>query len=424
MADERVELGFDGPWYLGRYPDVAIAILKGAARDAWDHFVKIGRDEGREAFAFDEAWYLDSNADVRAAYRQRAIQSPKIHYLQHGRNEDRFPVAAGRATRVIAYGSFGSNNVGDEAILEGIKRFYPDCIQVYHNKIRTGEGYLATQLLGSTPFFRSTDYLILGGGGLLYDRGTVTLMIRLARAAREQGAIVDIARMGCEAAQDDYAKEIVELFEMARRVTLRSTLSQAIMEKLTGKTYAVEPDFAFNLAEEARRMPRRGNDIPTIGIATASSSRGDIEALAAVIKKYTRAGTREKVRFVHIPHSRSYFEIGNNDCVTSNELWTLCHMHQAEDESLLQLLDYDPEPLSVLQTYRNLDAVMSSRYHGLIFGQITDTPTLAIGGDLIKLRSLIEDHGAESMLVARNMGELEQTLAALLPVVRERSASR
>ena len=130
------------------------------------------------------------------------------------------------------------------------------------------------------------------------------------------------------------------------------------------------------------------------------------------------------MRFVHIPHSRSYFEIGNNDCVTSNELWTLCHMHQAEDESLLQLLDYDPEPLSVLQTYRNLDAVMSSRYHGLIFGQITDTPTLAIGGDLIKLRSLIEDHGAESMLVARNMGELEQTVAALLPVVRERSASR
>ena len=424
MADERVELGFDGPWYLGRYPDVALAILKGAARDAWDHFVKIGRDEGRAPFAFDEAWYLESNADVGAAHRRGTIQSPRNHYLQHGRKEDRFPLAAGKATRVIAYGSFGSNNVGDEAILEGIKRFYPDCIQVYHNKVRAGEGYLATQLLGSTPFFRSTDYLILGGGGLLYDRGTVTLMIRLARAAKEQGAIVDIVRMGCEAARDDYAKEIVELFEMARRVTLRSTLSQGIMQKLTGKTYPVEDDFAFNLEEEARRMPRRKNDIPTIGIATASSSRGDIEALAELIKKYTRAGNREPVRFVHIPHSRSYFEIGNNDCVTSHELWTLCHMHQAEDDSLLQLLDYDPEPLSVLQTYRNLDGVMSSRYHGLIFGLITDTPTLAIGGDLIKLRSFIDDHGADSMLVARNMGELEQTVAAFLPVVREKAASR
>jgi len=418
MTSERDAVAFDERWYVGRYPDVVAAVSAGAARDAWDHFVRIGAPEGREAFAFDENWYLTTYPDVRDALRQGQIGSARNHYIRYGRQESRWPLPSGDAGRVIAYGSFGSNNVGDEAILEGIKRLYPDCIQIYHNRPRTGEGYLPSQMIGHRPFFTDQDYLILGGGGLLYDRNTVTLMGDLARTALAANATVDILRMGCEAAQPEYSKEIMDLFSMARRITLRSTISQEIMYNLTGELYPVEYDFAFNLAEEAKRLPRLRSDMMTIGVVTASSSPADLTALAAVIRQHTRAGAKRPVRFVHIPHSRSYFEVGNNDCVTGQSLWTTCAMHQAADEGLFQPWEYDPEPLSVLARYKCLDGVMSSRYHGLIFGQITDTPTLAIGGDLIKLRSFIDDHASESLFVAGNMGQLADSFDAFLAHVQ------
>ena len=417
MTIERDAVAFDEPWYLGRYPDVAAAVGSGAARDAWDHYLKVGQPEGRDAFGFDENWYLSTYPDVRDAIRLGQISSARIHYMRYGRQESRFPLPAGDAKRVIAYGSFGSNNVGDEAILEGIKRFYPDCIQIYHNRPRAGEGYLPSQLIGHRPFFNEGDYLILGGGGLLYDRGTVSLMADLARAALAANATVDILRIGCEAAQPEYSKEIIDLFSMARRITLRSTISREIMFNLTGELYPVEYDFAFNLADEAKRLPRAPTDMLTIGVVTASSSPADLIALAAVIRQHTRANAKRPVRFVHIPHSRSYFEVGNNDCVTGQALWTMCFMHQAADESLFQAWDYDSEPLSVLAKYKRLDGVMSSRYHGLIFGQLAGTPTLAIGGDLIKLRSYIDDHASDTLFVAGNMGELPEAFEIFLAYV-------
>ena len=421
MAVEQFETCFDETWYIARYPDAAESVQTGRMRNAWHHFIEVGYDCGYDAFPFDEGWYLTKYSDIQTAVDEGAWPSAKTHFMRFGCAEGRQPTPGAKSDRVFAYGSFGTNNVEDEAILEGIRRLYPNCIQLYHQKRRGGEGYQPHQVLGNPDFFRPGDYLMLGGGGLLYDRATVVLMTNLAKAVIKAGGVVDIARLGCEAAHADYADAIVTLFSLARRVTLRSTISQTIIRDITGKSYPVEFDFAFNLTREVRLISRRLSPTPTIGIVTATSTEADLKGLAAMMRRYTRAGMKQPIRFVYIPHSRSYFDGRNNDCVSAELLWSLMSVHEAASEDLFELRPFDPDPLSVLALYRQLDGVISSRYHGLIFGRMADIPTLALGGGLVKLRSFIDDHPSDDLMAAKDMGELAPKM---VPFVEKISARR
>jgi polysaccharide pyruvyl transferase WcaK-like protein len=368
-----------------------------------------GKQDKLQTFGFDEGWYIWRYPDVKHAIDRKEIPSARMHYVLHGYKEGRAPVASHPTGRVFAYGSFGSNNVGDEAILEGLKRIYPACIQIYHNKPRSGVGYLPSDILERKVSFRPDDYLIIGGGGLLYDRSTVVLMTRLAKAAQEAGAAVDILRVGCEAAGPDYEKEICELFAYARRITVRSTVSQEIMERISKNRYGVEFDFAFNLSKEVDAIPRirRSNArFATIGIVTASVARAELDLLADFVFSHIRNGAIAPARFVHIPHSRSYFDVSNNDCITGHQLWSLSRTHNSMDADMLAIRAFDGDPLSVLSYYTQLDGVISARYHGLIFGKLAKVPTLAIGASQIKIRSYIQDHSSDSLFSASTYADL------------------
>ena len=419
MTLEQQDSPFDETFYLRRYPDAANAVKIGTFPDAWSHYQEVGKLENREICAFDATWYLNDNPDVKKAIAAGGPSSALRHYLKYGFFEGRTPLPGSKAKRVFAYGSFGSNNVGDEAILEGVKRLYPDCIQIYHNKPRTGTGFQPHIIFETPGFFKSEDYLILGGGGLLYDRETVALMIRLAQAAVDAGARVDICRLGCEAAKMDYRDEVKTLFSLARSTSVRSTYSQQIISEMTGIVPEVQFDFAFFLKDEVRAHPRKLLKQPTIGIVTASSNESELRQLADALRPYTRKGVKDPIHFVFIPHSHSYFDIRNNDCVAGESLWSAMALHDAISEDMFQLRPFDADPLSTLAFYRQLDAVVSSRYHGLIFAMMAEVPTLLLGGGLIKLRSFVADHPSELLSVAENMGDFPRKLQPLIDAVRE-----
>ncbi|MBD2077597.1 hypothetical protein H6F86_27690 [Phormidium sp. FACHB-592] len=79
---------FDERFYLMAYPDVRAAIQRGQVRDAYTHYQRTGRFEGRFP-RFNEASYLARNPDVAAAVRQRSVRSGYDHWLRVGRFEDR-----------------------------------------------------------------------------------------------------------------------------------------------------------------------------------------------------------------------------------------------------------------------------------------------------------------------------------------------
>ena len=73
---------FDSIKYLQNNPDVARA-----GADAWGHYDKFGRGEGREAAwgnVFDPNTYLRMNQDV-----QQAGMDPRTHWLKYGQSEGR-----------------------------------------------------------------------------------------------------------------------------------------------------------------------------------------------------------------------------------------------------------------------------------------------------------------------------------------------
>jgi hypothetical protein len=216
-------------------------------------------------------------------------------------------------------------------------------------------------------------------------------MADLAQSASQRGAVVDILRLGCEAANEVYFDDIRRLFSFARNISVRSTESRNIMKRITGNFYPVEFDFAFLLKPAALEMRRNLDDIPKIGIVTASADIDEVRLIANFVKYATRTYS-PKIKFVHIPHSRSYFNLKNNDCITAEMIWTLSEMQNAWGSEAYTIVPYNDDPISVLAMYRSLDGVISSRYHGLVFSQIAEIPALALGGKLIKLNSFISDH--------------------------------
>jgi hypothetical protein len=82
------ESGFDEQFYRLAYPDVDQAIAQGRVRSAYDHYVKLGRFEGRFP-RFNEASYLSKNADVAAAVRRGEFRNGYAHWFKNGRFERR-----------------------------------------------------------------------------------------------------------------------------------------------------------------------------------------------------------------------------------------------------------------------------------------------------------------------------------------------
>ena len=95
---------FDTTYYLTEYPDVAAAVARGQSPSAFEHYRTKGLREGRHPYpgprkrtavplysSFDEAWYLQAFPDVEAAVAAGIFLSAYDHWLDMGREEGRPP---------------------------------------------------------------------------------------------------------------------------------------------------------------------------------------------------------------------------------------------------------------------------------------------------------------------------------------------
>lgn len=369
---------------------------------------------------FDEKWYLETYPDIRRALNNGTIKSPVAHYLKFGTLEGRLPHAPDTSVRrVFSYGSYGSNNVGDEAILEGVRKLYPNCLQFYMNRMRNGHGFFPSEAVRNKGFFRSGDHLVIGGGGLLYNRPTVELMANLAESVTRNGGTVDIGRMGCEAANPSYYDEIRRLFSFAEKITVRSTNSQRIMETITGELYPVEYDFAFNLRGEVPETSEKYPEV-TIGLVTASLDQKSLDQISELVSYITKYRSGKKVNIIHFPQSRSYFNEGNNDVIMGERIWIAASMQNARDPSTFRTVPYIEEPVETLRQYKKLDGLISSRYHGLVFAHMCNIPTLAVGKSQPKVGGFVTDHPSHRM-IGTDYHDIRENFETFMSVVMAHS---
>jgi hypothetical protein len=83
-------LAFDAEFYCRRYPDIAKAIAAGDLSDAWHHYDRHGREEGRSLCDFDEKFYL-SYPGVAKAIAGKQVETALRHYIVHGRGRGYLP---------------------------------------------------------------------------------------------------------------------------------------------------------------------------------------------------------------------------------------------------------------------------------------------------------------------------------------------
>jgi len=89
---------FDEAWYLREYPDIAKSVAEGRIESGYAHWIKHGRNEGRnappeyeEGSSFDRDWYLNSYPAVRTDIEAGRAPDPEDHYRKLGRHRGYLP---------------------------------------------------------------------------------------------------------------------------------------------------------------------------------------------------------------------------------------------------------------------------------------------------------------------------------------------
>lgn len=359
---------------------------------------------------FDENWYLANNPDLAEIARKDKSFDPLNHYINSGMKERREPKPPhGTYHNIYSYGAYGSNNVGDEAILDGVRFFYPKCKQLYLFKPRDMNSIEYNAAL-EPSFFKKDDYLIIGGGGIFYGKEVLRYMLEVTKKALSAGGIVDVLRVGCEAAKEDFYEEINELYSLVRFFSVRSSISAEIIKNITGRDVVVQKDFAFCLQNSLNNKPKVKNIIPHIGIVLGSIDPTSLEYFGSVISKYLIDTNFQKAKFYFLPHSRSFFDMNNNDCATFERLWTSLRYAHQYSNAPIEIVPFTSNPLNMLEFYSNLDGIITDRYHGLIFSKICNLPTIALGSNSIKTNSFIKDNLSNKLYQCPQLSDLENLL--------------
>ena len=94
ITQEEYKGMFSEKFYLKAYPDVTKAVLTGAAKSGYQHYIEFGKKEGRKPcpplpLTFNEGVYLEKNTDVKKAVETGSFTCGAEHYLQFGFAEGR-----------------------------------------------------------------------------------------------------------------------------------------------------------------------------------------------------------------------------------------------------------------------------------------------------------------------------------------------
>lgn len=327
---------------------------------------------------------------------------------------------------VYAFGAYGTNNIGDEAIFEGLRKEYIGAIQIYVNKPsrwvtdwadpESGPVWYADFITGVRKFNKE-DTLIIGGGGLLHSIQAVNDYYIMARLVKEAGGKVLIEGIGAEGLQPAYKHIVKSLLALASHISVRTTTSKALLRPLTNNKIDIRKDFAYSICSNPVTSPGPLETQRYIGIIVGGAE--DLHAydeLSNLLSKYT-AGP-EHYNFLLVPHSISYTSPMNNDLLIFQYLWSNCSIYHAKREDRIYILDYQPHnPKEALNLYKELMlGCIGWRYHSLIFSEMVNIPML-LAAPTFKNMAYVKDTKRSNLIVKQNNETLEQAFNNFIPLL-------
>jgi len=355
-----------------------------------------------------------------------------------------------RRLRIGISGSYGGMNLGDEAILEGIlsqiRATVPADITVFSRnpsdtmaRHQVERAVSARSLTRSevTPEIRQLDLLVLGGGGILYDRDAASYL-REVTVAHEVGVPVILYAISAGPLATQAARRSVReaLNAPAPTVlTVRDRLGYRLLEDVgVSREIHLTADPAFLLEPEelpVAALEAEGVDFtrPLVGFSVrepgpaAPDIRPDhYYALLANAADYIVERYDAEVLFVPMEKT----DVQHSHAVVA-------HMNNAERAEILRR-KYSPR--QILDLMGRFEFAVGMRLHFLIFAALRGTPFAALPY-ASKVSGLLEDLEMETpplgsigigQLIARidrswdARADIRATIARRLPALRARAA--
>jgi polysaccharide pyruvyl transferase CsaB len=354
-----------------------------------------------------------------------------------------------RKLRIGISGSYGGMNMGDEAILEGIlgelRATVPAEITVFtRNPADTLERHRvehAVALRSLTrkqvvPAIRALDLLILGGGGILYDRDAEEYLREVA-IANELEVPVFLYAISAGPLVTQAARRAVQDALNARPapvISVRDRLGYRLLEDIgvtseihltADPAFLLEPEPLSQQVLEAEgvELDRHlvGFSVREPGPAAPDIDPDEYYALLANAADFIVARYDANVLFVPMEKT----DVQHSHAVIS-------HMRYAERAELLRRR-YSPRQL--LDVMGRLEFAVGMRLHFLIFAALQGTPFAALPY-ASKVSGLLEDLGMDTPplgsigigeLIARidrswdTRADIRRTIRERVPMLRARA---
>lgn len=313
--------------------------------------------------------------------------------------------------KIVISGYYGFNNLGDEAVLDGITSLLKNKNEdlkitvLAANPQKTAELYnlntvSRTSLIQILAALAEADLFISGGGSLLQDvtgSFSVPYYLGLAWLAKIQGTKTVYYAQGVGPLNKWWSQKLTALtlnrFEL---LGVRDQGSKDLLEAIGVKKkieLTVDPVFALYDPLNNNRQQIKGKI--EVGISVRPWSVDYIPELAAALNQFA---WNKNIKFILFPmHQASDDEI-------SREL-------KEKLEAEAEICDLPAVPSEALKTFSQLDLFVGVRLHSLIFALLNQVPLLALSYDpkiegllaeldylpLIKLEDLEADEAAEKL---------------------------
>jgi polysaccharide pyruvyl transferase CsaB len=288
-------------------------------------------------------------------------------------------------------GSYGGRNLGDEAILTGILTDLrsqepnvriivfsrnPDHTRTHHPEVEAVP-WEGVSRVDSAAVLDRLDLLILGGGGILYDR-EARRYLRVVRVAQERGLPLLTYAVGVGPLTEAVDCGMVrETLTGATEVTVRDEESRVVLEEaglLTPITVTADPAFLLEPEEFPARLLRE-EGVPDgkrlVGMSVREPGRA---AERLDVDAYHRLLAQVGDFLVHRIDADVVFVPMERDDIRHAH-GVLSHMTAAERG---RILHGDYSPPQVLGLMRHFDLAVGMRLHFLIFAAMADTPFLPL----------------------------------------------
>jgi polysaccharide pyruvyl transferase CsaB len=316
-------------------------------------------------------------------------------------------------------GSYGGMNLGDEAILEGIlsqlRAAVPADVTVFsmnpsdtlaRHQVERAVAVRSMTRKEITPFIKDLDLVILGGGGILYDRDAVAYL-REVNIAHELGIPVLLYAISAGPLETQAARRAVQeaLNAQPTVITVRDRLGYRLLDDIgvtqdmhltADPAFLLEPETlpSETLAAEGVEFDRHlvGFSVREPGPAAPDINPEEYYALLAnaadfIIERYEANTLFVPMEKTDVQHSHA----------------VVAHMKNAERAEILKR-KYSPG--QILDLMGRFDFAVGMRLHFLIFAALRTIPFASLPY-ASKVTGLLEDLGMDTPpLSGMSIGQL------------------